>query len=202
MRFTFKNNRIKRTDIIQYNLPNFNEDFDTAWYHILTIYETVLKKDYEWHFFYEGHYNIIRCQNRYTKKLEKYFKENDIEFERKGVWKGDHWAVEKYREHFTRMFHDFSLLALKMAEGEIQAVADRIIHPFYNHCTYLAETYRKKLGEHAWEGHLMASLTASRSIHSGRLVQCDLYKKARKKEENKENGHVSKTVDNGEGDEE
>jgi hypothetical protein len=97
---------------------DFNKDLKIAWFHILNIYNEVLKEDDKWHFFYEGDFSIIRCQAKYRKKLEQYFKTNEIDFQCRGEWKNDHWAVEKYKDYFTNMFHYFSMLAIKMHEDE------------------------------------------------------------------------------------
>jgi hypothetical protein len=172
--------------ILQFNLLDFNKDLDAAWIHILAIYADILKDDDKWHFFYEGDFSIIRCQAKYQKKLEKYFKDNDIDFQCRGEWKGDHWAVEKYKEYFTNMFHYFSMLAIKMEENEMRFVADRIIHPFFNHCHYMAEQHREAYGEHAWEGYIMAHLAAGRAVHCGRILQENIVKNHQSTIENKD----------------
>jgi len=192
-KFSFNN----ESPVIEYYLLDFNEDMEAAWIHILSIYKEILHSDDKWHFFYEGTYSIIRCQQKYQKKLERYLENNDIEFRCRGEWLGDHWAVCKYQDHFTRMFHDFSLLAIKMEEKDLIHVADRIIHPFFNHCVYMAEDIRKLYGNASWESTMMAHLTVSRAMFAGQMIQLDKQRKKEQKEkENVEDNGDEKQQEN------
>ena len=172
----FRRKLVLPSDLVQYNLLKFNKSMDKAWFHIRSIYYNILLKDDKWHFFYEGDFSIIRCQRKYKTKLEKYLNEYKIEYDFKGKWLDDHYMVVKYMEHFEPMFHAFSMLAIEMPEYDLMPVADRVVHPFFNHCSYMAKDYRSKFGEHSWEAYLMANMAAGRGVHAGRVIQEESWK--------------------------
>jgi hypothetical protein len=142
---------------------------EEAWLHILYIYENILKNDKYWHFFYECKYSIIRCSRKYKKKVKEYLEINNIKHEYNGPWIDGSYIVETYKEEFINLFHEFSMLAVKLDEKLLNQTADRVCHCFLNHCTYMAETYRKNYGQHGWESYLMGRLAADRAYYIGRL---------------------------------
>jgi len=127
----FKNYLNRNPKIIEFHLLDFNADMEQAWLHILEIYESILKKDKYWHFFYEGEYSIIRCSKKYQKKVEEYFKNNDIKYSFKGPWIDGSCIVELYKEAFISLFHEFSMLAVKLDESLLISTADRVCHCFF-----------------------------------------------------------------------
>ena len=184
--FSFNNN----SSIIQFNLLDFNESMVSAWVHIKLIYYDILMDDDMWHFFYEGAFSIIRCQKKYKKKLEKYFASNNIDFKYEGEWTKDHRVVDKHRDCFVRMFHDFTILAITMSEGDFMEIADRITHSLFNHSTYMNKSFRSTHGEHVWEGIILSYIAALRSTHCGQIVESKVWlakiKKAKEKKEKPE----------------
>jgi len=169
IRVNLKNFFTKNPKVVEIHLLNFNEDMPKAWQHILDIYQLVLYKDDYWHFFYEGPYSIIRCSKKYKKDVKKYLIAFNIEYKDVGPWVDGSKSVEKYKNRFIHLFHEFSMLAMELEEGWFLLVADRICHCFFNHCTYMAEESRDRYGTNMWEAVLMGHLSIYRARHVGMI---------------------------------
>jgi len=158
---------MKRPNIVEFNLLDFNKDMDVAWQHIQNIYFIYLMNDPYWHFFYEREYSIIRCSKRYRMSVKKYLDKNNIQYNYVDKWKDGSVHVERYKTEFISLFHCFSMLAIQMPEEDFWSVSDRVVHCFYNHCTYMAKKDREKYGE-MWEPVLAGLINNYRASYIGR----------------------------------
>ena len=159
----------KRIKLVEFELPNFNENMDIAWCYLRGIHKSVLSKDKYWHFFYEDYYSVIRCSKKYMDDLIQYFEDNTIDYLYKGQWEDGSEYVERYKKQFIPIFHNYSMLSLSLDEHDLVNVSDRICHSFFNHCTYPAKTYREYYGKHSWEARVMGDLAVSRAEYIGKL---------------------------------
>ena len=92
---------VGRSQIVEFRLPKFNEDMDTAWRHLTQISNKVLRNDKRWHFFYENYYSIIRCSLRYQKLLRLYLIANSIDYIYRGPWVDGSKYVEAHKKSFS-----------------------------------------------------------------------------------------------------
>lgn len=167
-----KNNLRKilfRKMIIEFRLPDFNEDLNYAGNIIKDLHYQILKNDPEWHMFYEGQYSIIRCQFRFYKKVIRFFKSRNIKYEYIGRWIDGSYVVRKYNKFFKPLFHMYSKLSLELDEEDLYYVSDRVCHCFFNHQTYMAKQWVELDGPHLWEASLMGRLATGRAMHAGRV---------------------------------
>ena len=165
----FKKYLTRKPKIVEFHLLDFNEDMEAAWTRILELYNTILKNDDYWHFFYEGKYSIIRCSKKYKNNVEKHLNNNDIVYEYKGPWIDGSTYVEHHKQRFIHIFHEYSMLAIELDEDNFVSVADRVCHCFFNHCTYMAVSLRQKYGINMWEGDIMGHLAISRAGYIGKI---------------------------------
>lgn len=118
--------------------------------HLYKMYNEVLVDDDLWHFFREGDYTLIRCDELSLGKLTKMLEDYGImpgQINITDVWVDNIKATRKYQEAFTYIFHGFSVLAmqlygaedhgaLKMSSNEALerfiGVFDRVVHCFLN----------------------------------------------------------------------
>ena len=164
------------TDLIEYDLLNFNEDLDKAWERVNALYDKILYKDNYWHLFYEGEFSTLRCSPEYIDKVEKFFKEHEIRYKYNGIWIDDSPIVEKYKDIYRNIFHEFSVLAMCLEEKDLYSAADRACHSFFNHHHYMAKNYRKPLESVKyplidpimWEAEMMSKLSVYRANFIGR----------------------------------
>jgi hypothetical protein len=163
-------------DLIEYDLLNFNEDLDKSWEKINALYDKVLYKDNYWHLFYEGEFSTLRCSPEYMDEIEKFFKRHEIESKCNGKWADGSPTVEKYKNIYRNIFHEFSVLAICLDEVDLFKAADRICHAFFNHHHYMAKEHRKPFEEEdsqfispiMWEAEVMSRLTIYRAHYVGR----------------------------------
>ena len=186
--------------IVEFFLPDFNEDLDKAWAKINALYDKVLCKDPNWHFFYEDKYSIIRCSQEFEEKVIKFFEEFDIQYKFNGLWIDGSEMVCKYNKIFQSMFHCFSELAINMDESELFDVADRVTHCFFNHAYYMAKEHRE-LFKHPyiidttmWEAEMMARLTIYRAHYIGKYTMKKYYEKLAKEQEKEESENKENPV--------
>jgi len=186
-------------EIIEFFLLDFNEDLDKAWAKIGALYDKVLCKDPNWHFFYEGKYSIIRCSQEFKEEVIKFFKEFDIKYEFNGLWVDGSKMVCKYNKIFQAMFHCFSEIAINMDEPDLFDVADRVTHCFFNHAYYMAKAHREPfkypyiIDPTMWEAEMMARLSIYRAHHIGKYTLERYYEKLindEKEEAEKEKSEV------------
>jgi hypothetical protein len=180
----FKDKEIDKTDeiMVEFNLNGFNGDMGNAWFLIKELHRRVLKDDPEWHFFYEGNFSIIRCRNKFASRVEKFFEHSLIDYKYNGTWVDSSYAVRDYIDFFKPLFHLYSTLALKLNEGDLFHVSDRVNHCFFNHQSYVAKSYVKAYGQNFWEAQLMGELAVRRAHYIGRL---DYFEEVLEKEKEK-----------------
>jgi len=182
------------TNLIEYNLLNFNEDLDKAWEKIKALYDKVLYKDNYWHLFYEGEFSTLRCSLKYKNEIEKFFKEHNIKCKYNGKWIDGSYIVEKYKDMYRNIFHEFSVLAIHLDEADIFNAADRVCHSFFNHHHYMAKKCREvfesmnnpSMDPVMWEAEMMSRLSMYRSHFVGRYSVERYYKKLSEEKSNKD----------------
>lgn len=175
------------SNLIEYDLLNFNEDLDKAWEKVNALYDEILHKDNYWHLFYEGEFSTLRCSPQYKDKVEKFFKSYDIEWKYNGIWIDGSPMVEKYKNIFRDMFHTFSELAIRLDEDDLFKVADRVCHCFFNHVFYMAKDHRECFEGNGtdtlmWEAEMMARLGVYRAHYIGMLQANKHYAKLAKEQ--------------------
>lgn len=169
-------------DVIEFWLEGFNESMSAATLHLVGVYDKILHKDPNWHFFYEGHYSLIRCSMKYRDAVKKYLDDNSIEYNWpvKG-WTEWSYMTIHYQEDFKVMFHIFSELVIKMIKNndgkELYMAGDRVAHCFHIMATYLAnhdgqlDRFKASSMEPMyWEAEQMARLTTGRAYHIGKIA--------------------------------
>ena len=182
-------------DIIEYDLLDFNENMEKAWRTILVLYGTVLNKDNYWHLFYEGSFSTIRCSLKYKKEVEEFFNKYNIKFKYNGLWKDGSRIVEKYKDIYKHIFHEFSMLAIVMDEDDLFQAADRVCHSFFNHHYYTATEHRRPFsnlecnsamsttGPDMWEAEMMSRILIYRAHYIGKFDAITFLQKGNKQEE-------------------
>jgi len=164
---------LEPSELIEYDLLNFNEDLDKAWTIINALYDKILHKDDYWHLFYEGEFSTLRCSPQYVDEVEKFFNKHNINYRCNDVWIDSSPTVEKYKKMFRNMFHAFSELAIHLDKKDIFNAADRICHSFFNHAFYMAKERRMiyeneiVMGSTMWEAEMMAKLAVYRAHYIG-----------------------------------
>lgn len=190
----FRNAYWSGEEVIEFFLLDFNEDLDKAWGKINALYNRILYKDPNWHFFWEDEYSIIRCSQEFEEKVTKFFKEFDIQYKFNGQWSDGSEMVRKYNKIFQPMFHCFSELAIKMDEPDLFDVADRVTHCFFNHAYYMAKDHREPfkhpyiIDPMMWEAEMMARLTIYRAHYIGKYTMEKRIEKIAKEQEQEKNG--------------
>jgi len=152
---------------------------------LFTIYKEVLVDDDLWHFFREGDYTLIRCDEMSLGKITKILEDQGImpgQITITDEWIDNIEATRKYQEAFTYVFHGFSVLAMQLYEGEehgamemsvnealetFVGVFDRVVHCFLN----VARTDKKIKGFSAFipvkrESHLWGIWESSFIMHN------------------------------------
>lgn len=149
--------------------PFINYDEEKAWGLIMHLYNRVLRFDRHWHFFYENHYNIIRCSESVYPKVIEELNLLKIGYIEKGEWVDGSLTVCKYQDIYKELFHNFSLLAVyEYDEDEIHGIYDRLTHCFLNHQFYVLKGFRERVGRQ-WEAFIMSHNTIYRADYGGYL---------------------------------
>jgi len=180
------------------NEKSINENENAAWEIIKGAYCEVLRNDPEWHFFYENHYNIIRCSLGFYRELLEYLDECGVEYVEKGMWVDGQPTTRDFQHIFQPMFHTFSLMALEeYGWPKIHSIFDRVAHCFLNHQYFVLQKYRNiRPIPTLWESQIISENAMYRSHYVGRcdgIWEADrLYKDAltKRAEEAKEKGTV------------
>ena len=160
------------------------------------IYSNVLLDDPVWHFFWEGRDTYIRCQPERAAAvgamLNTYcFKHHIKEYEENIS------IAKKYIEEFIPLFHNFSVLAMKVRDDgqEFMQIMDRLVHCPLN--VFRTDGRVSSLGEFAngeadkyWESMVLSLLAAQRAFVIGYI--------SRNFERKKEVDDVLDNLDNGE----
>ena len=198
----FRNVYWSGEEVIEFFLLDFNEDLDKAWVKINALYNRILYKDPNWHFFWEGKYSIIRCSQEFEEEVTKFFKEFDIQYKYNGLWVDGSEMVCKYHKIFQPMFHCFSELAIHMDEPDLFDVADRVTHCFFNHAHYMAKDHREPfkhpyiIDPMMWEATMMARLSVYRALHIGKYTMEGYLRKASEEQEEKSKNKEEPVVEN------
>jgi len=185
--------KIMTVDILELNNESKHEIF---WEVLLGMYKGFLHKDPQWHFFFEGDYSLIRCQNRFIKPVLENLEACRLKFTEPKPWIDNSDIVRMYQTEFIPMFHCFSEIAVKIAldkvnnnRNHIVEITDRIQHCFLNHMYYNAREW-SGMSDHndtIYEAFIMAQLVIDRSHYIG---QCNGIRKSQEyyKNKGKENG--------------
>jgi hypothetical protein len=106
------------------------------------LYNKILHKDDKWHFFYEGIYDELRFHSKFRRRVDKFLdKDNRIKnyTQKAEGWVDNHKIVEEYKDYFTEIFHQNSLMAIELADKidfaddlHLQLIIDRVVHSFFN----------------------------------------------------------------------
>jgi hypothetical protein len=160
-----------------YSFPDeqFNKSLKRAWSFIKDLYFDVLKKDENFHFFYEEIYTIVRFSYKYKVDFLNYLKQRKIVYSKPKRWIDSSTIVEKYKGEYTKLFHIFSMFAIFVpATGEMNQVFDRIVHPFCNHNFYkmalaLGLENDGGVSNYAWEPEFIARNLVDRAMYNGRV---------------------------------
>ena len=106
------------------------------------IHEKILHKDDKWHYFTEGVYDELRFNSKYKRKVEDFMEEDSrVEkyYGKDDGWMDDQDTVEEYKEYFTEIFHQNTLMSLRLykerdeiTHRKLERIIDRIIHSFFN----------------------------------------------------------------------
>ena len=170
-----------KDEVVEFWLEGFNGDLGSvdmreAFADIVKIYDGILWKDPNWHYFYEASYSLIRCSLKFRDQVERYFKDNSILYEYRSKWKEDLYVTKEYQKIFKQMFHAFSVLTIELYKNgdgdQLYAAADRVCHCFHNHAIYLANA-EGALDKHRgydinmWEAEHMAKLGSDRAYYIG-----------------------------------
>jgi len=191
------------SNLIEYDLLNFNEDLDKAWEKIKALYDKVLYKDNYWHLFYEGDFSTLRCSPEYSNEVEEFFYKYNMNYKYNGTWVDGSSTVEKYKNIFRNMFHTFSELAIHMDEEDLFHVADRVCHSFFNHAFYMAKKHRKLFEESGydspssmmWEAEIMSRILIYRAHYIGKYDMSKYYKKLEKESNKDKSNDIDNTND-------
>jgi len=144
---------------------------------IRQLYTEVLCDDPEWHFFYEGEVNYIRCSEKFAEDVIEWCKEMNIVCIDKGPWEENIDITKKYLPQFKTIFHEYAVLAMTVTTEDFDGVLDRVIHCFLN--MNRNEDDIAKLGEYMgprnaylmWEPYKISMCSLMRSYTIGRLIE-------------------------------
>lgn len=167
--------------IVEIQISNHKVSKKRQWEILVGLYSAVLRKDPNWHFFYEIFFNIIRCSKKFQKDVEKYLKESDdIKYEVKGPWVDNQEITKKYQKHFRAIFHANSEMIMAMARAEdptknwrdIYLIADRLTHCFILNCDYIADDWKKAAKRcSSWEAYLAQQIANDRGQYAGQCAR-------------------------------
>lgn len=189
-------------EVMQFRLDGFNDDgLDKAFLRIVDIYDKILYKDPNWHYFYEGDHSLIRCSFKYVDLVETYLKKNGISYVPPDHWEEGTYTTVMYKDIYKHIFHSISVLMIQMYKNDdgrnLLEAGDRVIHPFFNHGFYLAkmagmlDKYKTVIDAEHYEADMMMTLARDRTSYIGyrRGVQKAVdYYEGLKEENNGKNG--------------
>jgi hypothetical protein len=168
MRLRRPNKNSKVWEIRLYKIEGIpiNRHESVAWGVITDLHELVFKDDPNWHFFWEGWYNIIRFSKVFRDEVKEYLDENEIEYVEEGFWVDGQRMTRLYQDLYKPMFHSFSELAIRDKGENIRENLDRVIHCFLNHQFFVVRDIRESQGG-AWEPNLIGENLINRSFYLG-----------------------------------
>lgn len=166
---------LREVELWKLNDKPVNENEDAGWEIIKGAYCEVLQDDSNWHFFYEGKYNIIRCSEEFYEQLLEYLEECGVYYVEKGVWLDGSNTVRLYQQYFMPLFHNFSMLALQeYGHWNISSLLDRVIHCFMNHQHFVLNAYRKIYKDKTTQNLLEAKLIGENAVYRAHYIgRCD-----------------------------
>ena len=156
-------------------------DYEKKLNMVRRIYELVLAKDENWHFFNEYDKVVIRYTKEFYEKLyismktiaNEFTENTHIEYSF-ADYEENVEATQKYLGSFIQIFHGFSMLAINIKhEEDLAGVTDRVLHCWLNMATcdnflnrFLASMPEGNLSHNseAIVGHLTSTM---RSFTSG-----------------------------------
>jgi hypothetical protein len=139
------------------------------------IHEKILYKDDRWHYFTEGKYDELRFSSKYKKKIDSFINDEenkrlDKYYEKENGWDDDQDIVEEYKNYFTEIFHQNTLMSLKLyIEREevtikkLEQIMDRVVHSFFN----MSALYSNDI---MLETTVMKDYLVNRAFYSGYLL--------------------------------
>lgn len=161
---------------------NFNEDQLDI---LKRLYKRHLIRDHKWHFFWEGSYTVIRCQNMFARKVERFLKYHKFEAEFEGDWVDNIPITKKYQAQFEEIFHGFSVIAMKSNDKEVDELIDRVIHCFLNNMT----TVERRDGDYVfWEPMKIVQNALQRAVFIGQIIE-----RSRNEARHRERAKISKS---------
>jgi len=168
--------------IVEFKLEGINGDeqevaMQEAFDVLFTIYQSVLKEDKDWHFFYEGTYSFLRCGIDYKNNVKRWLDEHNVKYNQPiKEWKEPYDLTNKMQNQFSLVFHSLSVLVMELyfqntqiTEDLICYSADRVIHPFLNMATYL-QYFKDNIVLPNWEANIMADLAIFRAYNNGKNI--------------------------------
>lgn len=169
---------LREVHLYTLNGKPINENENAAWEIIKGAYCLILQDDEMWHFFYEGPYNIIRCQEVFYESLLKYLQECGVGYVEKGLWYDGSETVRNYKKIYMPLFHNFSIMALQEYHWtKIKSILDRVVHCFLNHQHFTLGSYREIYGR-LWEARLIVESGVFRADYVGYCNGVELEKRA------------------------
>lgn len=131
------------------------------------LYEKILHRDNWWHFFYEGAYVIIRCSFPFAPFVKRKLRRLDIIPTVVKPWVDDNKTVNKYRRHFAKLFHEYSVLIMHMETTDPFAVIERashglILNTFYVHQQIITRNEELKDKPLLFEANVLDALASGR----------------------------------------
>lgn len=149
----------------------------------LELYNKILKKDSKWHFFTEGRYDELRFDSKFKRRVNRFI-EKDYRIKtsssRSNGWVDDQRIVEEHKEYFTEIFHQNTLLAIRLFAGttenytdeSLKSIMDRVVHSFFNminlftlSSTLEARVMSSYVLDRAWYTGYLTGIEQERSKH-------------------------------------
>jgi len=132
------------------------------------LYQKHLIKDNKWHFFWEGDYTLIRCQEVMASKVMRFLRFYKVRSKNEGEWIDNINITLKYQNQFQDIFHGFSIIAMKCTDEEIDMLLDRMVHCFLNNVT----TVERRDGDYIfWEPMKIITNAVQRAVFIGQMIE-------------------------------
>jgi hypothetical protein len=158
-----------------------------------------LEDDPQWHFFFEGDFTVFRFSRKFASKIESALYElGTKKYIGPQEWKEGTYITRRFQyTFFVKLFHLISegaiLLLLDKEKDKdfdyyIRAVAERMIHAWFNHNACSEVVFGKNIESldkcQAWEGLVVSGIASDRMYFAGRY---EYIKSVQKKFEDKNN---------------
>lgn len=175
----------------------FKHEFGDSykWMLIEDLYDDILHKDKQWHFFWEGPFIHIRCSKKFADKVVKYAKEVSfvaVVYEPVD-WIDDQEIVDEYRWYFERQFHNNSVLAIEIYRNkgfpthkELYLLFDRVAHCLVNSWFHIEKEAAETRSMQPYELALVGEYAMLRARFQGRYEYSAELANERRKRASKE----------------